>query len=374
MALPYSQIEMTRTKYEEMFDVEFQQTRSRVEPYTTVKTDCYGESVEWARMSGTDFLEYAGTRQDIVDSDITFDKRRIFKRKAHNSIPISRDEVADMQKLNYTFERVKTQQVAAAARWFDMVALGVTPIMKRDSNGKLVATRKCRLKTASDPGFCGGILGINYKGEGGLTQTSLDLSYVNGVAGKNLVPVDFTTTGTGVSSNIAGTFFDKFYYIKQMLEESEAYNDTESGQICVAISPFVKRILSEYEVSLNHDYGYGKMGENGGTTYNSHLGANFIVSNMLPQMNTTDMNNEAVNYCRMCCAWLKNRVGFGVWKNTEYELVLEPRKIDVRYRQLAVGHVGCTRLDEDTVFVMPMDEGGKPDVPDAVEGSVEEAA
>ncbi len=182
MALDLTQLEMARTKYGTMFDVEFQQLRSRVQPYTTLESEVAGERYEIPRISDTHMSEYSDTRHDIEESDMTFDKRSMRYRKFYNAISISEDEVDDMMNLDYTFSRVKSAQVAAAARKMDEIALGVI----RDGT-------TYRLKTAADGGYMGGILGTNYKGDGGLTTVDLDYADYDGA---NLVPVDYKTEGT----------------------------------------------------------------------------------------------------------------------------------------------------------------------------------
>ncbi len=343
MALTLTQIEMARTKYATKFDEDFQQLRARVQPYTTVETGVEGERWEFPVIGGTEMREYHDTRHVIEEDDVNFEKRSMRKRKHYNAIPISKDEVADMMNLDYTFARITKAQVAACQRSMDMTALGVV----WDK-----ALKKYRLKTSADGGYLGGILGTNYAGEGGLTLKELDLAYT----GANLVPVDFTTDGTGVSENLAGTIVDKILFVKQRLEELDVFDPTLKGSINVAISPFVKRLLALYEVRNNADYAFAKLGESGETTFNEYLGVNFIVTNMLPTMTTEDKLGNQIENARMCCVWLSNRVGFGMWKKTEFEMLPVVDKVDVRYRQLVTAHMGCARKDEKSVFVMPMVE------------------
>ncbi len=124
----------------------------------------------------------------------------------------------------------------------------------------------------------------------------------------------------------------------------------------MAISPFIKHQLSIYEANVNRDYGFGRLGEAGEAKFNDFLGVTFIVTNMLPTFDTVDSTGATVSDCRMCCAWLKNRISYGIWRGTSYQLLPLSEKVDVRYRLLAKGRMGCARKDEDSVFVIPMTE------------------
>lgn len=81
---------------------------------------------------------------------------------------------------------------------------------------------------------------------------------------------------------------------------------------------------------------------------------NFIVTNMLPTMTTENKLGNQIENARMRCLWLSNRVGFGMWKKTEFEMLPVTDKVDVRYRQPVTAHMGRARKDEKSVFVMPM--------------------
>ena len=339
------QANMLRTKFKDQYEAEYQQLQSRVQPYTTIETGMEGERFEFPIMGGTEMREYSDYKHKIEEDDVRFDKRSMRYRKFYNAISISKDQVRDMGRYEYTLAQVKAQQIAAAKRQVDAVALGVI----RDAQ-----TGKYRLKAASDGGYMGGILGTNYKGDGGLTLTNLDLTYASFKAGKgNLVPVDYATGGKGVSTVFAGTFLDKVAYAKRRLEELEVFDPAVANNLCVCISPAVKQMIQSYELKLNRDYGFSGLGEAGSCTYLEKTGINWIVSNMLPTMDTEDKSGAAVNGARMCCMWLKDRIGFGIWDEWEYIIQELTDKVDVRERSLATGYFGCARKDDDSVFVLP---------------------
>lgn len=340
-----TQREMLRTKFKDQYESEYQQLHTRVQQYTTIETGMEGDYYEFPIIGGTEMEEYNDTRHVITESDLRFGKRGMRYRKFYNAIPISKDEMRDMGKYEYTLAHIKQQQIAAAKRQLDAVALGVV----KDKTSK-----KWRLKTADDGGYLGGILGTNYAGDGGIDKKELDLTYASFKAGKgNLVPVDYATSGKGVSTSFSGTFLDKLGYVRRRLEELEVFDPTDPEALCVCISPAVKQMVQTLELKLNRDYGFSTLGEAGSTTYLSKTGFTWVVSNMLPTMNTELKDGTAVNGARMCCAWLKNRIGFGIWDDWEYITQTLTEKVDVRERSLATGYFGCGRKDEDSVFVLP---------------------
>lgn len=340
-----TQKDMVRTKFAEQYESEFQQLSTRVQQYTEIQTGMEGERYEFPIIGGTEMKEYNDTRHTIEESDVRFAKRSMRYRKFYNAISISKDEVRDMGKYEYTLAHIKQQQIAAAKRKIDEVALGVI----RDAS-----TGKYRLKTDDDGGYLGGILGTNYKGDGGLTAANLDLTYASFRAGKgNLVPVDYATTGTGVDKAFSGCFLDKLGFVRRRLEELDVFDPTDPESLIVCISPAVKQLVCALELKLNRDYGFSSLGEAGTATYLGKTGFTWVVSNMLPTMNTENKSGTAVNGARMCCAWLKNRIGFGVWDDMEYIIQDVTDKVDVRERSLATGYFGCARKDEDSVFVIP---------------------
>lgn len=339
-------IEMKRAEYATQFDEEFQQKKAKFRQFCDVMNigANTGSRYEMPRAGSTESTYYMDNFEDIVDKRLLFDKRSIFYNKFYNSIWISRDEVADMKNLDYTFGLAKKMQLAAAERTMDEIFLGVI---------KDAVTHKYRLVTESDTNVTrGGILNTNWKGENGQTAVSLNLNYEEG---SNLIPIDYASSGVGISDNLAGTFIDKIELIRAMFEANDVFDGSEVGTIVCWISPFVAQMLRMYESKVNKDYGFNKLGE-GLCVYNEYTRVQFVVSNMLPLMDTVDKYGNVVKDCRECVCFLKNRVGFGLWKDTEFELLDVNTKVAVRHRQIASGKAGCARKDEDTVLILPVKE------------------
>jgi hypothetical protein len=348
-----TQRQMLRTKFKDQYESDYQQLATRVQQYTTVETGMEGDYYEFPIIGGTEMREYNDTRHRIEEDDVRFAKRGMRYRKFYNAIPISKDEVRDMGKYEYTLAHIKQQQLAAAKRMLDAVALGV---VKDASTGKWRLKKAGAPESGGDGGYCGGILGVNYGGDGGIDHKELDLtieSYLNHTG--NLVPVDYATGGSKstISPAFNGTFLDKISYVRRRLEELDVFDPTEPGALCVCISPAVKQMIQALELKLNRDYGFSTLGEAGTTTYLSKTGITWVVSNMLPTMDTKTIGGQDVTGARMCCAWLKNRIGFGVWDDWEYRIQDLTEMVDVRERSIATGYFGCGRKDEHSVFVLP---------------------
>lgn len=342
MALELTELEMVRQKLSTEWKHDWEQLNERVKPFMTQVTEVAGEYYEVPYIGGTEMKEYTGSRKQMEESRLHMDKRGMRYRKYYDYITVSVDEQADMMNIETSWGLIKQKQKAAASRMVDMVALGVI----KDGNSY-------RLKTAADGGYCGGILGINYGGQGGLTQTELDFSYPTEQKRTNLIPVDYETTGTGVSENYGGTLYDRIGYLKRILSELDAFDSTTPGDICVAISPAEKQLLAAYEVGLNKDYGFGKLNETG-ATYNEHLNVTFLVTNMLPKMDTVNKAGTAVNGCTMCAAWLRSQVGFGTWDDASWTLKDVNGMVDVDYGLRVKGKCGAMRFRDDAVYALPV--------------------
>lgn len=344
MALTMTEIDMVRQKLSTEWNDEWEQLYERVKPYMTQVSDVAGEYFEMPFIGGTEMKEYSGSRVKMEESRLAYFKRGMRYRDYYNYIEVSINEQMDMMNLETSWELIKAKQKAAAARMTDCVALGT---IKDKTTGKF------RLKTEEDGGYLGGILNTNYGGQGGLQKLELDLTYPTADKRTNLVPVDYETTGTGVSDNFGGTVYDKIGYIKRILSELDAFDSTTPGDICVAISPAEKQLLAAYEVGLNKDYGFGKLNETG-STYNEHLNVTFVVTNMLPKMDTVNKAGTAVNDCTMCAAWLRSQVGFGTWKGADWTLQNVQGMADIDHGLRVRGRCGAARFRDDAVYVMPV--------------------
>lgn len=359
-----------RTKWDTKWHFGFQQEASKFKPFVTVRTDMEGEKVKSSYIGGLNVHEYTGTRERNEVSDIKFGNRIGTQRKFAEMVPLSLDEKMNMEKADYSLGLIETQMRKACGPFMDMVALGlmhttsaapVGDILPGYNNAATITGYQLPLS-----GRKGGILGINTKLDANGDEQDATLDYsrsiVDGVVtdGRNLVPVDYSTSGVGVSANVAGTFIDKGNYIIRKLTEMDVLSSDHTGatNLVYAITPAVQQLLSTYEVGLNRDYGMSVLGDG---SYNKFLRATVMVSNMLPTIKTKRVKQGASGIeleevdAVACCAWLKDHVEFLVWRDTQFQIVdtsSQYKEVDnaVKCR----GIVGCQRLNDDTVFVLPM--------------------
>jgi len=339
-------IALAHTKYATQWEHDWTQSQSRLLPYVSEIPNPQGKYYRFPRLGGTAVREYVSNDEDVV-----FDKLKTgdfgFKpRKFHNEIPLNDDDAAEVYDLMFNLDLIRQKQADAAAIFMDAVILGTV---------KDASTGKWRLKTASDPGNRGGILGCSYSGDDGSESHELDLSldsYKNGTG--NLIPIDYSTSGTGVSTLLAGTLIDRMKYAVRRLSENEAFNSVDASELCLVISPAIAQVLSSLEMTINRDYDIGDLGDLGRPVFNRALGATIIQSNMLPTMDTTSLGNESVTGARMCCAFLKSQIGFGRWRNTEFRIKDINTKVAMDYFLRVRGSAGCGRKRDDAVFVLPI--------------------
>lgn len=348
MAITLSQdlIDLAHTKYMPLWNEDWQQAKSLLLPWVTEIAGCEGPYVRFPRIGGTDVKEYSSNSADIVKSSLKHGTYGFKKRKFYNAIDLNDDDTAEAYDLMFNLDTIRKQQRKAAERFMDEVILGVV----KDSS-----TGKYRLKTSADGGYLGGILNTGYAGDDGSTTSSLDLTYAGFTAGTgNLVPVDYASTGTGVSTLMKGTVVDRMQYAVRKLAENEAYNAVDPSELVFLISPAVAQAIRMLEVSVNHDYEIGDIGEFGRPVFNKAIGATIVQTNMLPTMDTEDKEGEDVEGCRMCVAFLKSQVGFGRWRDTEFRIKEESKKVAVDYFLRVRGAFGAGRVRNDAVYVVPI--------------------
>lgn len=339
-------IDLAHTKYGTKWETDWTQTQSRLLPYVSEIPDPKGKYYRFPRVGGTSVREYVSN-----DEDVHFDKLSVgdfgFKaRKFHNEIALNDDDSDEAYDLMWNLDMIRQAQTRAAAQFFDEVILGTT----KDSS-----TGKYRIKTTADGGNIGGLLGLNYGGDDGSETHNLDFTYASFRQGTgNLIPVDYATTGTGVSTMFAGTIVDRVKYAIRRLSENEAFDAVDPSELCLVISPAIAQVLGSLEMSINRDYALGDLGDIGRPVYNKAVGATIIQSNMLPTIDTEDKNGTSITGARLCCAYLKSQIGFGRWRNTEFRIKDINNKVASDYYLRVRGIAGCGRKRDDAVFAIPV--------------------
>ncbi len=316
-----------RTKRETKWQTQIQQDTELVKPYVTIHPNCSGKAVEMPAYGKTEMQEYEGRFEKVEWKDIPFGKRTMRKRKFYNAIPLEEDDKMDMDTLDFTASHVMSEQRKALARMNDEVILGV---MKDKTSGKY------RVRTQAD-GVCGGILAPNYTGDDGATIEELDTAPDS----FNVIPVDYAAKGTKTA---AGMLIDKIALLRARYQMLDMFKAGRGEEIVVAITPAQHMDMLLLEQTQNRNYGFQSL-TNG--EVNAFLGVKFLVTNMLPL-------DEDGN--RMCVAWLKSRVEFGVWKDAQFRIEPRPEYIGVREQILVKAASGATRKDKEMFFLMPCKE------------------
>lgn len=319
--------DMFRTKREQSWNTQIQQDTELVKPFVTIHPNCSGKAVEMPAYGKTDMTEYAGRFQKVEWSETKFGKRTMRPRKFYNATPLEEDDKKDMDTLDYTSANVMSEQRKALARMNDEVILGV---MKDKGTGLY------RVRTQAD-GVCGGILAPNYTGDDGATIAELNTAPDS----FNVIPVDYAAKGTKTPT---GILLDKIALLRARYQMLDMFKDGRGEEIIVAISPMQHMDMLLWEQTQNKNYGFNCL-TNG--KVNDILGVKFLVTNMLP----LDANGN-----RMCVAWLKSRIEFGVWRDATFRIEARPEYIGVREQILVKASCGATRKDEDMVFLMPCKE------------------
>ena len=339
-------IDLAHTKYATLWEQDWQQTTSRLTPYVTEIPSPQGKYYRFPRIGGTEMHEYVSNEESVKFDKLAVGDFGFKPRKFHNEIPLNDDDNLEAYDLMFNLETIRHAQIPAVSRFTDEVIIGSV----KDKN-----TGKYRLKTSEDGGNGGGILGLSYSGEDGSTSHALDLTVESFKRRTgNLVPIDYATSGTGVSEILAGTIVDRMKYIVRRLSENEAFNSVDPSELCLLISPAVAQVLSSLELSINRDYPIGDLGDIGRPVFNRAIGATIIQTNMLPTMDTQTIAGGTVTGARMCCAYLKSQIGFGRWRSTEFRIKDINDKVAMDYYVRVRGAAGCGRKRDDAVFVLPV--------------------
>ncbi|MEG0587636.1 MAG: phage capsid protein [Akkermansia sp.] len=318
---------MFRTKRETKWNTQIQQDTEIVKPFVTIHTNCIGKAVEMPAYGRLTMREYAGQYQKVEWTEPKFGKRTMRPRKFYNAVPLEEDDKMDMETLDFTASNVMSEQRKALARMNDEVILGVV----KDTGTGLYRTRK------QTDGICGGILAPNYTGDDGATIEELDTAPTS----FNVIPVDYKASGTKTAS---GMLLDKIALLRARYQMLDMFKAGRGEEIVIAITPAQHMDLLLMEQTQNRNYGFSSL-TNG--EVNSFLGVKFLVTNMLP----LDASGN-----RLCVAWLKSRIEFGVWKDAQFRIDPRNEYVGVREQILVKAASGATRKDKDMVFLMPCKE------------------
>lgn len=329
--MPLTQLDMLRKKHETMWVKAIQQEDSRLKPYVTIKPGA-GNGVEIPYLGKLDLREYSDYYDKIEWSHLKHDKRTIKRRMFTSSVPISSDVKIDMHDLSLSVSDITAEQRKAYGRVIDEVILGV---MLDPGTGKY------RIRKTTD-GVCGGALSANYTGNDGATISELDLSK----GSKNVIPSN-AADGATAEDDDTPLVIRKIGLLRTKYMQMDAWNAGSSDDIVVAISPLQYLDMLQWEQTQRRDYGFQCLKDG---KVNEFLQCKILITNALPA------DEKGL---RLCVGWLKSRLVFAPWNNGECRVAPREDYTNVRAQVTFQASCGATRLDDDTLFVIPCKE---PDV------------
>lgn len=319
---------MFRTKYETAWQQEVQQRVSRILPYVTVRPG-QGRAMEFPYLGKANELrEYSDIFHKVEWDHTKHGKRMVKRRKFYQATPLSEDAKVDLHTLDLSVADVRKNMGFEWQRELDAIILGV---MKDGVN--------YRIRKTSD-GVCGGALSVNYGGDEGEQTYELDLA----AKGKNVIPANYKGADAASPEEAAGLLVAKIANLRTKYMEMDAWEAGSTDKIVLNISPALYESMLLWEESKNRNYGFQslKSGE-----VNEFLGVAINVVNCLPK-DTLGL--------RQCVAWLKSRMLFCPWKDATFRVQARPDYVDVQEQILLKASAGATRLDDETVFVLPCKE------------------
>jgi len=208
------------------------------------------------------------------------------------------------------------------------------------------------LNRKKDQEFLTGALGSAATGVGGGTSVTLD--------------TDSTIIAKGTGS-AAGFTLEKIIEAKRTLELNDVDLDDPMNKAYIGVTPYqIHQLLSDEEKVSSSDYNTIKALVKGDV--NSFYGFEFVVSNLIPFMDTNDTSVELVwdastdkpvdgddTELRACFAWVKSGVRSVTNPGIQTEVT---KRADKRFNWYAYAAMRCgsVRMEGNKVVVIPSSE------------------
>ena len=335
-----------------------------LEQFSTRLNNCTGEYIKFQTRGSTTLDRRKQRHEKVVWDELLLGQRRIFPVSFAKALGLSKDDEIFKGGLPITLQTLHDALNEAAAPQADRVFLGVeydetkrqcviaaegtelSPYKNDGSDGVNLVTHD---------GHFGGIMGTMYAGKDGTTKVPLALqpmingslasnyaAYEKNLAGlslrdTNVIPVNYVKTGDPVES---GLTIEKIRAARMAMVQRHAV--TANEEICMAVTPWQMDDLLSLEKLQNKDYGFEtlKTGE-----LNTFLGVKFLVTVDVPIVNIGG------KWVRACPMWVRRDVGFGVWKNVEYDIKELPDYWDTVIAKLQFSY-GAGRLREESMMTI----------------------
>lgn len=333
--------------------------------------DVEGEYLKLQSIGGTDFQYRKQRHEKIVWDELKLGERLISPIAFGKALGMSKDDFTYKGGLPMTLQRLHDALEAAARPLADRVFLGV--VWDEDKRECIIPADGTELSPyhndATDgvnlvthDGHYGGILGTMHTGKNGATKIdfptqpfiggTLATSYNDyktslsalSLRDTNVIPVNYVKGGSPIVES--GLTLEKIRAGRLAMVLRHAISASE--QVCMAITPWQMEDLLTLEKMENKDYGFGSIGKN---EINTFLGVKFLVTVDVPIVNIGG------KWVRCCPMWVQRDVGFGIWKNIEYDTRVLPDHWDT-VLTLAQGSYGAGRMREESVMAIHCAESG----------------
>lgn len=340
------------------------QPAAHLEQYSMRLANCTGEYINFQTRNSTDMARRKQRHEKIVWDELLLGRRRIFPVSFARALGMSKDDEIFKGGLPVTLQTLHDALQEAAAPQADRVFLGV--VYDEALENCVIASEGTELSPykndgsdgvnlVTHDGHFGGIMGTMYAGQNGTTKIPLAMHpVIDGqlatnyndykdnldklkLKASNVIPVNYVKSGTPVAS---GLTLEKIRAARLAMVQRHAISSNE--EVCMAITPWQMEDLLTLEKMENKDYGFGSIGSN---TINTFLGVKFLVTVDVPIVNIGGM------WVRACPMWIRRDVGFGIWKNPEYDIVKLDDYWDTIIAKLQFSY-GAGRLREESMMTI----------------------
>lgn len=299
--------------------------------------------------------------------------RRYYPNMFAGNAWMSEDDFTLKGRLPIVLNTLHDGLAAAAEPLPDRVMLGVTDPSEDHLGNCLIAsigTNTLSTEAGLKSPYGGrrqGIMGINWTGLDGTepeelpqqpmigdTLASSYTDYSSGVKGLNLrktnvLPINFTTDGTNVETDITEA---KLRRIRTILAMKNIV--TGMGEFCMAVTPLQMEKMMSSEHFVNALYRNSLHAQEDGTYLSSMLGIRFLVTPDVPIVNIG--TSGAKKWVRANPVWRANSVEFGTWSTPKYTFGKVPQNWDSLEVTVQFAYGAGRRRIEDILTVHNYDE------------------
>jgi hypothetical protein len=291
-----------QVKYSDTFESRLQQKVNRLAPYVTVKADAKGKVCFLDQIQPIDLDQKTSRHEKSQLTEPDTVRRAMVSKTFHKMIGFDEDDDFKLNSQNVPMPESAMQLMYGAQRSMEKVVID-------------------------------GISGVNQVGNG-----ANDLLTTEAFPSANEVAVT-----EGVASGNANMPIDKVMAAIEKLMIDEAYgqsNDDGLEMPCLAMGPSQLIDLIRQTKAVSKDYQPGDKLALFSGRLEQILGCKILLTNQL----------DLTGSIRTCLAWVKQSVGFGLWKNYNTHLWVDESTGGPRFRV----HMACGASRRDTKGVVKL--------------------